>query len=699
MDKKDIVSIREEICNAGGEAFNIKSIKNKVQDRVDQKMVKKGIMPSNITKKFLSKRALCIYYNMIACDEKLGVSSNPTKKTIARAQAEKSLRSTMSFILTVALTSFIVGKAPKNHPALKRTGTEGSQVLRDLVSSCYGNNAVYPILPSLLTSTDDTTLFVHKHKKDKERKDGKTYIAPVNHEKKFKNLFETSTEGKKTEGMRVRLTTTISGSGQVSAIYVTIKGLTQKEIPIREGDEASKAGIIIKEIPGLCLSRVFDRDAKTKGYVVFMRGDSNDSISTSVKNFKHYHESVCTDFVESARKSACEKYKFAEEEVNNIDELEVTPECLTSVGWLDGAVDQLAAVCQPYISSECLKKLMLKCKQSAARTGSEQSSDIGDPYKVLKYEEETTFIDDIPEDTLTEMLESLFSEWSKSNEINLGRKQSIFIDFLARLPHMMTKAFTPEKVRSSFIRNGMLDVESCFWPDLFGMIQTKRGEIKDSELDLIITNFPKLFALMQKLGNIPESVYDELGFPPDFEEDEVGVDRNVGIEKEHMQRAKSLTHPEQIKIRDKYKKERENKKNKQEEKAAEKEQKAAQDIYDGNRQCEMKLIEVMTKHNEKISKKKKKKEKDVLYNVGIKFADLKCFSSCSAAELKAFIHARKFTSLNISPSLGWEWPLRGSLAESTSLMKDAGEKDNLMTLAFKLRNEKVIYEYECAVKD
>jgi len=32
LDKKDIVSIREEICNAGGEAFNIKSIKNKVQD-------------------------------------------------------------------------------------------------------------------------------------------------------------------------------------------------------------------------------------------------------------------------------------------------------------------------------------------------------------------------------------------------------------------------------------------------------------------------------------------------------------------------------------------------------------------------------------------------------------------------------------------------------------------------------------------
>eukprot|EP00957_Ditylum_brightwellii_P182868 13929674-Ditylum_brightwellii.AAC.1 len=49
---------------------------------------------------------------------------------------------------------------------------------------------------------------------------------------------------KKTEGMCVPFTTTISGSGQVSAIYVTVKGLTQKEIPIGEDDEASKAGII-----------------------------------------------------------------------------------------------------------------------------------------------------------------------------------------------------------------------------------------------------------------------------------------------------------------------------------------------------------------------------------------------------------------------------------------------------------------------
>lgn len=108
---------------------------------------------------------------MICCDPSLGVTKNPKKKTVVRAQAERSLRSTMSFILTVALTSFLVGKPPNNHPSLKMKGTEGSKVFQELVSKCHGGKTIYPILPSLLTSTDDTTLFVHKNKK-KKREEG-----------------------------------------------------------------------------------------------------------------------------------------------------------------------------------------------------------------------------------------------------------------------------------------------------------------------------------------------------------------------------------------------------------------------------------------------------------------------------------------------------------------------------------------------
>eukprot|EP00957_Ditylum_brightwellii_P093315 7106190-Ditylum_brightwellii.AAC.1 len=114
------------------------------------------------------------------------------------------------------------------------------------------------------------------------------------------------------------------------------------------------------------------------------------------------------DFVDSARRCAYERYKTSEE-VDNVDGLEMIPECLTVVGWLDSAMDQLAAVCQSY--KQCM-------------TGSKQSSDTGDSYKVIKYEELTANIDDVPKDTLTVYLELLFLQWSRENEVMLGQKKA-----------------------------------------------------------------------------------------------------------------------------------------------------------------------------------------------------------------------------------------------------------------------------------
>eukprot|EP00957_Ditylum_brightwellii_P008115 615455-Ditylum_brightwellii.AAC.1 len=51
-------------------------------------------------------------------------------------------------------------------------------------------------------------------------------------------------------------------------------------------------------------------------------------------------------------------------------------ECLTACGWIDGATDQLAALCCKSISDECLDSRAMKCKQSAAWTGVEQASDM-----------------------------------------------------------------------------------------------------------------------------------------------------------------------------------------------------------------------------------------------------------------------------------------------------------------------------------
>eukprot|EP00957_Ditylum_brightwellii_P169029 12865975-Ditylum_brightwellii.AAC.1 len=76
-------------------------------------------------------------------------------------------------------------------------------------------------------------------------------------------------------------------------------------------------------------------------------------------------------------------------------------------------------------------------------------------------------------------------------------------------------------------------------------METRRGEMTPEEHDLIFDSFEELFQEMYKNRHMEESSYDHLGFPPDFEEGGEGVNRDVEIEREHMQCAKPLSHPEQ----------------------------------------------------------------------------------------------------------------------------------------------------------
>eukprot|EP00957_Ditylum_brightwellii_P070079 5322741-Ditylum_brightwellii.AAC.1 len=81
-------------------------------------------------------------------------------------------------------------------------------------------------------------------------------------------------------------------------------------------------------------------------------------------------------------------------------------------------------------------------------------------------------------------------------------------------------------------------------------METRRGEMSQEECDLIFNSFDDLFQEMYTIGHMEGSFYDCLGFPPDFEEGGYGVDRDIGIKREHMQCAKPLLHPELVILRD-----------------------------------------------------------------------------------------------------------------------------------------------------
>eukprot|EP00957_Ditylum_brightwellii_P177026 13486041-Ditylum_brightwellii.AAC.1 len=161
-----------------------------------------------------------------------------------------------------------------------------------------------------------------------------------------------------------------------------------------------------------------------------------------------------------------------------------------------------------------------------------------------------------------------------------------------------------------------------------------------------------------KEGHMPEEMYDNLGFPPDYDEGEYGVDCHGGIEQEHIQRPKPLMHNVQIFLCTSYK---DKKKRKEKER--------------------------LERNKEKENEKKRKKK--IAVNAIIK-TNNKIDEVNKVYELKNVVYSRKFCDLNDD----FSFPLKGSLNKAEKIMSTVDMDDNLLSLAFKNWNQSVIFKAE-----
>ena len=100
---------------------------------------------------------------MVAVTNNATTTIKVSHKSGTRHTAENSLMSTICYLMVVASTHFFVGEPNKlYHKKKVSEATKGSIALRQLVSRCNHNAPVYPVLPSLLMSTDDTTVFTFR---------------------------------------------------------------------------------------------------------------------------------------------------------------------------------------------------------------------------------------------------------------------------------------------------------------------------------------------------------------------------------------------------------------------------------------------------------------------------------------------------------------------------------------------------------
>eukprot|EP00957_Ditylum_brightwellii_P028387 2143587-Ditylum_brightwellii.AAC.1 len=103
----------------------------------------------------VSSKTARTYHKELALHKYVGIKKSVATKTLPRIVAKNSLCSVTSFLLTVAATHFIFGKAPKDHLSISKKGTRGAQSLIQLMEETLG--CKIPFYPKQKKELDESS--------------------------------------------------------------------------------------------------------------------------------------------------------------------------------------------------------------------------------------------------------------------------------------------------------------------------------------------------------------------------------------------------------------------------------------------------------------------------------------------------------------------------------------------------------------
>ena len=108
---------------------------------------------------------------------------------------------------------------PVYHKRMIKDATEGSKRSARLVSWCHKSASVYPVLPSLVISTDDTTMTT--------KGDQWYLLEGETHDRSTQSPYSSEVGGTDhLSGMRARLIFTMNGTGSMVPPFISVTGLT-----------------------------------------------------------------------------------------------------------------------------------------------------------------------------------------------------------------------------------------------------------------------------------------------------------------------------------------------------------------------------------------------------------------------------------------------------------------------------------------
>ena len=417
-----------------------------------------------------------------------------------------------------------------------------------------------PVLPNLITSTDETTVFATPSKIfDKERVYLVARPTAVKNERIDSgkcNHYSTDDSGDAhCRGVRIVLNNTFTGGGLAAPIFAVIYGLTPDELP--NGDD-----ILTIPVPGLTVGADQNIYNTKEGYIVFVRGnhckdnfenhenendneienddeDDGPTYSKEARVAKLYRTLVYQPFIRDIRMT---QYGWSGEGP--------VPDDLEAVSWMDGAYAQLQQITAEENLDEEKDLKISSCKHSAARTGSEQAANLFPGFKLLKKDLKTKEISHQNMNPIVLFLRKKLNELENDNILKLKSHKKKALMFAApNLPSATGSAFTVQNIRKGFIYNGQLDTETTSVPCFHNLIHTFCGNTGSTCLDnrkwLMDTFFEEMFLN----GTIKESTFDRHNIPLDVDSKGEPVLKSNDITMENRHRSKILTSEVQIKER------------------------------------------------------------------------------------------------------------------------------------------------------
>lgn len=232
------------------------------------------------------------------------------------------------------------------------------------------------------------------------------------------------------KGMRVKLTFTFSAVGTCVPLFVSVCGLTERELPEEE--------CVILDIEGLCVGGGgVNVGCNTKGYLVLMRGGSANE-GADKKRYKYYRDNILLPFISETRKTYDQ---FDDTDDKNI------PNNLTAAGWCDGDLAQIASIVND-IEKFCEHKVVAN-KQAASRSGTEQAADLTKCFKMIRKLQGVYTVSHLPAHLhpLKRAIQTAFDDLFREGQVRLlTLKRRAFVDFLSNIPAMSTRAITRENI-------------------------------------------------------------------------------------------------------------------------------------------------------------------------------------------------------------------------------------------------------------